>query len=195
MYDVEVSVLREVRADSPEEAEAIARSLVLAMPHINERTCPTDPEVNATVTELEERGYSRGGIIGAANLAAAQEFAAKLSGAPYWGRVFGAEAVDPDDTHLDLVDVPAADAGIYAIVDGTGQVRARYAAGSADEALGYYQGEAPDPIEDVDAILETNTDPCSTPWPTRPERQCQRPAGHDGLHQWADDQRRGVIWD
>ncbi len=164
MYDVEVSVMREVRADSQEEAEAIARSLVLVMPHINERTCPTDPEVNVSATELEDND----GRKPFANLGPALEFAGALCGQPYAAPGYNAPTAtelavtaplfleDPDEPHPDLVDLPEAPStcGTYAIVDDGGQVRARYDAISPEVALDLYMAEAPSPVAEVAAILE-----------------------------------------
>lgn len=108
MYDVEVSVLREVRADSPEEAEKIARSLVIAMPHLNPRTCPTDPEVNATVHELEETGAAEAAAERRASLERAKAFAEAMAGKPYVAPGYNAP-VDPDEPDVELVDLPGPD--------------------------------------------------------------------------------------
>lgn len=63
MYDVEVTVLREVRADDPEEAKRIALGLVLPMPHADQAVCPTDPDVHAEAHLLDEPGYARQALL------------------------------------------------------------------------------------------------------------------------------------
>lgn len=117
MWNVQTVVEREVRADSREEAVAIAESLVLAMPHLNTRVCPTDPDVYSQADELEETGTSRALERVRAERAAAA-FAEALSGQPYKAPGYNApieteEAVtaplrveDPDEPHPDVVDLP-----------------------------------------------------------------------------------------
>lgn len=170
MYDVEVSVLREVRADSPEEAQKIARSLVIAMPHLNPRTCPTDPEVNATVHELQETGAAEAAAERRASLERAKAFAEAMAGKPYVAPGYNAPLSVQRITTTSTPQTNAAGevccdqivphvenistGGTYSIVDDSGQVRARYDATCPEEAIDMYMAEAPSPIAAVDALLE-----------------------------------------
>ncbi|QKY79926.1 hypothetical protein PQD13_gp14 [Gordonia phage Clawz] len=125
MWNVQTVVEREVRAESAEEAIAIAESLVLAMPHLNTRVCPTEPDVYSQADELEETGASlaaerrrqqREVAAGWPVPENMKEWLSQFAGLPYVAPGYNAppsaadtaqlEVVDTDEPHPDLVDLP-----------------------------------------------------------------------------------------
>ncbi|WNM68741.1 hypothetical protein SEA_SOOS_11 [Gordonia phage Soos] len=131
MWNVQTVVEREVRADSAEEAIAIAESLVLAMPHLNQRVCPTEPDVYSQADELEETGASQAAERRRQQREVAKmwpiadgplkDFVSQFAGVPYVAPGYNAPTVteaaallpgprlhveDVDNPHPDLVDLP-----------------------------------------------------------------------------------------
>lgn len=114
LYNVTTTVEREVRADTAEEAMAIAEKLVLAMPHLDTRVCPTDPEVDTDAYELEETGDAdaaarRRAVAGwPIPEGPVKDFLAGFAGRPYVAPGYNAP-VDPGEPDVELVDLPGPD--------------------------------------------------------------------------------------
>lgn len=115
IWNVTTTVEREVNADTEEEAIQIAEKLVLAMPHLDNRVCSTDPDVYSDAAQLESSPSVRKQFAATKNWPPmnpeVKEFLAQFAGKPYVAPGYNAP-VDPDEPHPDLVDVPDVDAKI-----------------------------------------------------------------------------------
>lgn len=106
MWNVTTVVEREVRADTEAEAIEIAEKLVLAMPTLDARSCPTDPDVYSQADECEELGPSPRQREIAKDWPLPEDVKTYLSN--YAGEPIRV-VEDVDEPHPDLVDVPDVD--------------------------------------------------------------------------------------